>query len=233
MIVTDRFTYIHLHKSAGTFVNTFIQQYFPTGKVIGYHLPARYIPETHSHLPIIGCVRNPWDFYISWYFFQNQKKQSNALFMAVSEGKTLDFNRTMERLFSLTDNRPLLRQILEKLPDHFVSSGMNIPRSVMAKLYGSNLGLYSFLYQWMYRDAPSAPCLVKTEELEQGIQQALSNVGVSLSDDMLQFLNREGNANTSRHGHYADYYSQEIRDRVSHLDRELIAHHGYQFSSVG
>ncbi len=232
MIVTGQFTYIHLHKSAGTFVNTFIQQYFPTGKVIGYHLPARYIPETHRHLPIVGCVRNPWDFYISWYFFQYQKKQSNALFMAVSEDKTLDFNRTMERLFSLTDNKPLLNQILEKLPDHFVASGMNIPRSAMANLYGSNLGLYSFLYQWMYRDAPSTPYLVKTEELELGIKQALSHMGVSLSDDMLQYLKGKGNANTSEHSHYADYYSQEIRDRVSHLDRELIAQHGYQFSSA-
>lgn len=232
MIVTDQFTYIHLHKSAGTFVNNFIQQYFPTGKVIGYHLPARYIPAAHRHLPIIGCVRNPWEFYISWYSFQYQKKQSNVLFMAVSEGKTLDFNRTMERLFSLTDNRPLLRQIVEKLPDHFVASGMNIPGSVMAQLHGSNRGLYSFLYQWMYGDAPSAPYLVKTEELETGLRQALSSMGVALSENMHHYLTAKGSANTSQHGHYASYYSQEIRDRVSELDRELIALHGYQFSNA-
>ena len=233
MIVTDQFTYIHLHKSAGTFVNAFIHQFFPTAKIIGYHLPARFIPESNRHLPIIGCVRNPWDFYTSWYFFQYQKKQSNALFMTVSEAKALDFNQTMERLLSLTDNRSLLNQILEKLPMHFVASGMNIPRDAMAQLYGSKRGLYSFLYHWMYMDAASAPYLVKTEELELGLQQALSHIGISLSDDMRHYLKRHGKTNTSRHGHYADYYSQEIRDRVSHLDREVIQHHGYHFSSPG
>ena len=230
MIVTDKFTYIHLHKSAGTFINNFINQHFPTRQIIGYHLPARYIPQTHCALPIIGCVRNPWDFYVSWYFFQLQKKQSNALFIAVSEGKTLDFNRTMERLLSLTDNIPLLNQIVEKLPDHFVTSGMNIPRSAMAQIHGSQRGYYSFLYRWMYLDAPSEPLLVKTEELPTGLIQTLSHIGVSMTDAMHSFLQRQVNTNTSQRGYFVGYYSDEIRERVRELDQEVISHHSYEFS---
>ena len=232
MIITEKFTYIHLHKSAGTFVNSFIHHYFPINQAIGYHLPARYIPEQFARLPIIGCVRNPWDFYISWYFFQLQKKQSNALFMATSKDKTLDFNATMERLLSLNDNLQLLNQILTQLPDHFVPSGMNIPRNVMARLYGSSLGLYSFLYQWMYADAPSEPQLVKTEQLQMGLISVLSLNGVSISDDMAQFLHKRGHENSSEHGHYGHYYSQEIRDRVSEVDRLVIKKHDYQFNGA-
>jgi len=232
MIITEKFIYIHLHKSAGTFVNSFIHLYFPKNETIGYHFPARYIPEQHAGLPIIGCVRNPWDFYISWYFFQMQKKQSNALFMATSKAKTLDFNGTMERLLSLNDNIPLLNQILTQLPDHFVASGMNIPRSVMARLDGSSLGLYSFLYQWMYADAPTEPHLVRTEELQHSLIAALFKSGVMISQGMSNFLQGKGHENTSEHTHYAKYYSQEIRDRVAELDRLIIHKHAYQFDNA-
>jgi len=233
MIVTEKFIYIHLHKSAGTFVNRFVNLYFPNNQTIGYHFPARYIPEQYAALPIIGCVRNPWDFYISWYFFQLQKKHSNPLFMATSKAKTLDFNATMERLLSLNDNIPLLNQILTQLPDHFVASGMNIPRSVLGRLHGSALGLYSFLYQWMYADAPTEPQLAKTEELQESLIAVLLKSGVSISSEMSHFLQRRGHENASEHSHYAQYYSQEIRDRVAQLDQLVVNKHKYRFNDAG
>jgi len=210
----------------------FIHRYFPSSQTIGYHLPARFIPTQFAGLPIVGCVRNPWDFYISWYFFQLQKPQSNALFMATSKAKTLDFNATMERLLSLHDNISLLNQILAQIPDHFVASGMNIPRSAIARIHGSTLGFYSFLYQWMYADAPTEPQLVKTEELQAGLLAVLSKNAVLISQDMTQFLKQKAHENTSVHRHYAHYYSPAIRDRVAELDRLVIHKHGYQFDST-
>jgi hypothetical protein len=38
MILTPRFTFIHLHKSGGTFVNEVLLKYVPGARQIGHHL---------------------------------------------------------------------------------------------------------------------------------------------------------------------------------------------------
>jgi hypothetical protein len=71
MIATDRFVYVHLHKSGGTFVNECLLRFFPDARQIGYHLPRSRIPQDRLALPVLGFVRNPWSYYVSWYSFQS------------------------------------------------------------------------------------------------------------------------------------------------------------------
>ena len=70
MIVTDRFVFVHLHKAGGSFITEFLLRFFPESYRVGYHYPHHMIPETHRHLPRLGSVRNPWDFYVSYHHFQ-------------------------------------------------------------------------------------------------------------------------------------------------------------------
>lgn len=70
MIVTDKFVFVHLHKSGGTFVTKVIEHLFPESQKIGYHYPMSMIPTQYSHLPVLGVVRNPWMYYVSYYCFQ-------------------------------------------------------------------------------------------------------------------------------------------------------------------
>src|SRR5689334_18614958 len=70
MLVTDRFVFVHLPRSGGTFVSQVIQKVFPEAHEVGYHLPLSALPAEFSHLPVLGTVRNPWDFYVSWYHHQ-------------------------------------------------------------------------------------------------------------------------------------------------------------------
>src|SRR5437879_4149254 len=65
MIVTDKFVFVHLPRSGGTFVSEVIRKFFPSAHEIGYHLPRTLLPAEYSHLPVLGAVRNPWDFYVS------------------------------------------------------------------------------------------------------------------------------------------------------------------------
>ncbi len=69
MIVTNQFVFVHLHKSGGTFVGKIILELFPEARQIGYHYPITMIPPEHQNLPVLGVVRNPWDFYVSYYAF--------------------------------------------------------------------------------------------------------------------------------------------------------------------
>jgi len=85
MIATGRFVYIHLHKSGGSFVNECVTRYFADARQLGYHWPLALLPRELRALPLLGFVRNPWSYYVSWYAFQVQRPRPNALFRSVSD----------------------------------------------------------------------------------------------------------------------------------------------------
>ena len=63
MLVTDKFVFVHLPRSGGTFVYEVVRKFFPSALEIGYHLPRSLLPKEYGHLPVLGTVRNPWEFY--------------------------------------------------------------------------------------------------------------------------------------------------------------------------
>ena len=67
MICTSRFSFIHLHKAAGQSINDALLKCIPDAQEIGYHYPISMLPASAASRPIIGVVRNPWDWYVSWY----------------------------------------------------------------------------------------------------------------------------------------------------------------------
>src|SRR5882672_11675123 len=101
MIVTENFAFLHLHKSGGTFVNEFLLRFLPGARQMGYHLPWKLIAREFAHLPLIGLVRDPWGYYVSWYSFQSQRPQPNPLFRILSEDGKLDFESTVRNMLDL------------------------------------------------------------------------------------------------------------------------------------
>jgi hypothetical protein len=56
MIVTDKFVFVHLPRSGGTFVTGVIRKFFPSAHEIGHHLQRELLPKEYSHLPVLGTV---------------------------------------------------------------------------------------------------------------------------------------------------------------------------------
>ena len=63
MIATPSFVFIHMFRTGGTSINKFIN-----GKKLGYHRPRSLIPKEYTHLPVVGNVRDPFDWYADVYF---------------------------------------------------------------------------------------------------------------------------------------------------------------------
>lgn len=90
MVITDQFVYIHMPKTGGTFVTEILKRLYdysppPSGFIgkvlrrnshhakitlIDKHGFCSAIPELYRHLPIAGCVRNPYDRYVSQFEFK-------------------------------------------------------------------------------------------------------------------------------------------------------------------
>lgn len=154
MIVTDKFVFIHMHKCGGTFINLFIKKFFPSAREVGYHYPISMLPAAYKHLPVLGTVRNPWDFYVSYYMFQKEllhrahcaialltEEQKaglcadgvdlfngvDALFSYLSHGGKQDFAATLNGFLDLPSSRELLDGALARMPRNYGQRGPDTP----------------------------------------------------------------------------------------------------------
>lgn len=227
MIVTDRFVFLHLHKSGGTFVNTFLARFFPDARQIGYHLPRQYLPESARGLPIFGLVRNPWDYYVSWYSFQQVKERPNALFRIASDEGRLGFGGTITHLVSLCDDPERHAALATCLPEHFTGHGINLTRACVAPLLGSGLGFYSFQFRRMFGDGDSVT-FGRMESLRADLRAFLDSSNIALTPGMRAFIDSAPPVNTSRHEHFTRYYDDELRALVARRDQLLIDRFGYR-----
>ncbi len=84
VIVTKHFVYVHTSRTAGTFLNKLILEHAPDAQMIQYHGHLRDLPREYAHLPVIGFVRNPWDWYVAMFFDYRRKQQ--CIFQIIARG---------------------------------------------------------------------------------------------------------------------------------------------------
>jgi hypothetical protein len=233
MIATDRFVFVHLHKSGGSFINECLLRFFPDARQLGYHLPISLLPVALRKLPVFGFVRSPWSYYVSWYAFQSQRPQPNALFRCASNNGTLDFKASVRNLLELGNDPERLDRLLALLPDHYgkANFGLNLPNFALAPIRGSGMGFYSYLFRYMYTDAEVEPVIGRCENLRADFLEFLDRTGINGSAELREFVQIASPRNASSHGDWRDYYDRALADAVAERDVSVIERFGY--SSAG
>lgn len=228
MIVTDRFVFLHLHKSGGSFVNECLLRFLPDARQIGYHLPRSHLPAGTEQRPVLGLVRNPWSYYVSWYSFQKRRPQPNALFAVLSDAGRLSFEATLVRMLSLAQDPALLAEVVAALPRQYLQRGINLPGFALAPIAGTGLGFYSYLYRYLY-SGTGMRHIGRMERMRTDLVPMLVGVGQSVSAAMREFITEEPARNVSEHAAYVDYYSPGLAELVAAADASVITAHGYRF----
>lgn len=228
VVITDKFVFLHLHKSGGTFVNEFIGKFFPSAQKVGYHLPGSCIPEPFRHLPVLGIVRSPWSYYVSWYTFQKGRPSPNIVFRVASDNGQLGFNETIRNLLNLSTDQEKLQSIVACLPDRFTNVGINLTKQCMEEFEGSGIGFYSFLYNRMFAGVTDIH-IGRTEFIRPDLRAFLHVAGVELTPDMEKHIDASPRLNTTRHKSNLEMYDRETADLVAARDSSVIAQHDYSF----
>lgn len=231
MIATERFVFLHLHKSGGSFVNECLLRFFPDARTLGYHLPASMLPAQLRAFPVLGFVRSPWSYYVSWYAFQSRRSRPNALFRIVSDDGALDFKASVRNLLELGDNPQRLDRLLAQLPDRYGESGfgLNLPNFALAPIRGSELGFYGFLFRYMYA-APGIQLHVgRCENLRAELLEFFEREGVAVSPPLREFVHGAAPRNASAHADWRDYYDRALVDLVAKRDANVVERFGYAF----
>lgn len=231
MITTERFVFLHLHKSGGTFVNECLLRFLPDARHVGYHLPRTMIPPDAAHLPVLGFVRNPWSYYVSWYTFQSERPHPNFLFRILSDDGRLDFQHTVRNMLNLSAGSIRLDMVMRSLPKRYSNQGLNLPDFALAPIRNTRLGFYTYLYRYLYTGGAKPVTVGRLEELRDELIPMLDSVGQSVSEEMRIFVEKESPRNTSDHTAYTEYYDDSLRDLVAERDAEVIKRHGYRFGA--
>lgn len=234
MIATSRFVFLHLHKTGGQFVNRLLLQHLPDARTIGYHLPRSEAPPGLRKLPGIGFVRNPWDWYVSWYAFNVAEPQRNPIFRLVSADGQLDFKHTLINMLYLGSerSRPLRAGISAGLPETRAGNlGSGITRAVMLSFADETRGYFTWLWRYMFFLNARADGLYagRMENLRADLLQALRAVNQPVTPELHEAILRNPPVNASVRRDYRAYYDSELRALVAARDSELIAAYGYRF----
>jgi hypothetical protein len=228
MIATDRLVYVHLHKSGGTFVNECLMRFVPGARVLGYHLPRSLIPEDLRHLPVLGFVRSPWSYYVSWFAFQSRMPQPNALFHMASENRALDFAGTLRNLLDLGRDERKLDRLLSLLPSAYGQRGLNLPAFALAPIRNSGKGFYSYLFDYMYAGDGTPAIVGRVENLRSDLIEFLGGIDGALTPPMQAFIEKAEPRNASGHRPIRNYYDDELAALVAERDHDVIERFDYQ-----
>lgn len=241
MIVTKHFVYIHTSRTAGTFLNKLIMEHVPGARMLQYHGHLRDLPERFSHLPVIGFVRNPWDWYVSMHFDYQHKKQ--YVFEIISERGTLSFQPTVARFLNLGDNSDESKRLLGQLariaptsidarnPDRNHLPGL---RSEHFANFPDDLGYYSWLFKLMYESETDHQIFIgRFENLREEALRLFEQTGTPITDGINDYLKNAKVLNSSaRPTSYLDGYEGEMEELVADKDMYLIERFDYVFSST-
>ena len=237
MLITDKFVFLHLPRAGGTFVYDVVRKFFPSALEIGYHFPRELLPGEYSHLPVLGTVRNPWGFYVSWYhyhlFGDTYSPSKNVLFCCVSEDRKLDFVQTIRNALDLGVSDDKLDFLIQSLPENFDDKKRKIPnltRELMRKIRGTGLGLYNFRFNQTFGRADDV-FFCRVETLRSDLMAFFERIGAA-SDGLRRYVLGLDKKNTSDHRHYSTYYTAELAELVLIRDRPLIERFRYVFEQA-
>ena len=235
MIATDKFVFIHMHKTGGQSLGHIIERCMPDMQQIGYHYPYHLLPQKYAGLPVIGTIRNPWDWYLSWYAF-NTRNAGNPVFFIVSDGFQADFKQTLKNLINLgSDSKPSQnhrRALADILPDSLDGNrGVGLTKDCIRGMQTAQ-GYYSWLFHRMLGDINRSEVHIgRFENLQQDFISTLETLQVDELDAIKSQFDKTPHLNSSRHSHYSKYIDDELRDLIADKESELIGKYSYSFEA--
>ena len=241
MNVTDHFVYIHVSRTGGTFLNRLIMNHVPGARMLQYHGHLRDLPAQFTHLPVIGFVRNPWDWYVSMYCDYRRKR--HFVFQILSNRGTLDFDATVTRFLNLGDNSEASKRLLQQLSraaPRVINAQRparnHVPglRSEHFASYPEGIGYYSWLFQVMFEtERDHQTHFGRFENLRKDALRLFEETGTPITGGMSTYLEAAEPLNASpRPNTFVGGYIPELEQLVAERDHYLIEQFGYEFSEA-
>jgi hypothetical protein len=217
MLITKYFVFVHVPRTGGNFIRDACFEQLPSEWLIRNALPLHTPYDELAHdffdLPMICFVRNPWDWYVSWYHHQTQHypgDRRGAMWTSAFGSGRNDFRQTVYNCCTGENfESPVTAPIMKELDvDHYTARFIQITGS----------GIESGQLE-----------TGRYEALQGDFQAFLERHDVPVGDAFFKRLEKSAPKHTTDRGPYRDYYDEELRDLVGSKARLLIERYGYEF----
>ena len=247
MFATSRFVFIHHFRHGGTFVNALLRRSF-RGTELGYHRFRAATPPAYRALPVIGVVRNPWDFYVSAYHHAvnfNYPHGAGTAWNFITGSPALRFREALRALFEIRDaSDEQRRTIAARFPPAYDWTARfldNITGADFLDYAAGDVGWHTWLFRRMFARNGTFDDVHfgRQERLRADIVRILADVGAPIDPAAFAAEPRAnatfgtntfiGELPVPRKRDYRLYYDDELAQRVADEDRVLIDAFGYAF----
>ncbi len=239
MLIYDDFVFIHMPKTAGLFLEEALAtEYAPPTETLSQHTGWDEMPPAAAGRPALMYVRNPWDWYVSWYHFMtkvNLPSKSNAEIRQNQWLRLLlgeDLRVTHDGLRGAHDFATLVRSACENLtPSHPVMAEMLARGEPRAARVAHGDDFYTVTIKYLAGAGHGSDLLTigRYESLLDDLERFFVRNEIPIEDDLLPRIRARQPSNTSPRAPYRDYYDDDLRDLVGRSCRELIETFGYSF----
>lgn len=238
MLITPNFIFIHIPKTAGRFCRHQIVEH--AGPVLyrgGLHEPAARVPEGLGHLPLFAFIRNPWDWYVSWYFHMQTYGAFNPLYACALKAGHSEFDAVLQYVFNSLE--PGTREAAEldhylASPEHAAVQSHDLDAGMVQSQRASGHGMLSWRFAFNVGETWAAPVYVgRFESLCDHLIEGMARFGVELDAGQRQAIRTasavgEGQARSRRD--YRDFFtSDKLIERLAEKEMPVIERFGYQF----
>lgn len=234
MITNDHFTFIHMHKTGGQTLSNLLSL-IKSSREVGYHYPISELPAYAKDRPIVGMVRNPWSWYVSWYAFNAAMEIKTPLFTVLSHAANADMRTTLVNLINLGSDADVSRfhrkALIDILPDTLEGNrGPGLTKASIKDLEASGKGYYSWLFERMHGDLHNPNLYIgRFENLQGDFINIMKELSVPETPQMEASFAKVGHLNSSRHSHYSNYYDEDLKNLVAEKDALIVDLYDYSF----
>lgn len=217
MLITRDFLLLHVPRTGGRFLRKLCHDHLPPERMIRNtldpHTEYRVVAHDFAYLPMIAFVRNPWDWYVSWYHHRMQEAAP-------------EWRRGPQWETAFGGGQNSFRQAVT-----MACTGEGLDVWTRETMRERGIDHYSAMF-WRRAGSGAEAGRVEIgryESLGDDFLAFLERHGVPVPDGLLKALNTDPAIGASRRDDYRAYYDDALRDLVAEKARDLIADYGYTF----
>jgi hypothetical protein len=223
VLIADDFVFLHIPKTGGTFVQAVITAHMPRVDVGTYtHTTYDEFPVESRRLPGFYIVRNPWDWYVSWFHYSQQwgatRKAGHEPKKARKAIIWNDLLRRGEASFAEAVGRAVEGDFDHAAMFPALDEPFDLYTSYVRDIAGPVL------------DRPDFTAM-RFENMRRQLRGYLAGRS-GVSKDLLRAIRQSPPSRVSSHQPYADYYDDELRRLVATKTEWLCDRFGYRFGAA-
>ncbi len=236
MLVSQSLVFIHLTKCGGTFVRSALLEVDGPEKFAGrYHGPWSELPNQYRAMPVITAVRNPYDWWVSWYHYMKKTNWFNPIARAAVNSGNESFSDMLQFIVESLKNNTQAAALVDSEIQALKNASNVVHNDFTTHMIGymrqQQCGVLSWRFAFQLYGLPETQLtILKQESLLDDLTTAMNRAGLTLENNQNQSLLNLPKVNvTQRKSNYREYYNEQSQAAVANLDKQILDRFDYQF----